>query len=282
MRTHTVLVSGLLPMNSGKTYFSASLANTLRKLGLKVVAFKPVAGHSMWYQFRVFSKSLKLGVLVGEDVIKYMELGLIKDPDKQNPIDILTATPDISSFRSVDEYLRALEDVIMQAVIVRVSTQGIRRYFLVNESLKSLPKQLRSEVVNALKVFSPVTRVSRLWLLNYLTSPEIDVVVSSATKEVLSMGDVVVIESFNNALVPIASLADVVDTLIIVAPGKALVYGGSKLRSYVSTIKSVNELESSRFVKFFRPDLEFDVPIFDSWPPKELPRSYVSDVLRIM
>ncbi len=269
-------------MNSGKTYFASSLAKTFKNLGFKVAAFKPVAGHSMWYQFKVFNESIKLGVLVGEDVIKYIELGLIKDPDKQNPIDILTATPDISGFTNVDEYLRALEDVVAQAVLARVSVKGVRRYFLVNETLKLLPKQLRSELINALKVFTPVTRVSRLWLLNYLMSPEVDTAISTATKDVMDMGDIVIIESFNNALVPVASLANIIDTLVIVTPGKALVYGGSKLRSYISTIKSLRELESSRFVKLFKSDLDFEIPLIDSWPPKELPEEYVKEVIKVI
>ncbi len=282
MKPYMILVSGLLPMNSGKTYFASSLAKTFRNLGFKVAAFKPVAGHSMWYQFKVFNESVKLGILVGEDVIKYIKLGLIKDPDKQNPIDILTATPDISGFANVDEYLRALEDIVAQAVLIRVSVKGVRRYFLVNETLKLLPKQLRNELINALKVFTPVTRVSKLWLLNYLMSSEVDAAISTATKDVMNMGDVVIIESFNNALVPVASLANVVDTLVIVTPGKALVYGGSKLRSYISTIKSLRELESSRFVKLFNSDLSMEIPVIDSWPPKELPEEYVKELIKII
>ncbi|MCD6324596.1 MAG: ATPase, partial [Desulfurococcales archaeon] len=116
-----VVVSGLLPYDSGKTYVTTSLAKALRTAGFKVSVFKPVAAHSAWFQHEAFEESVALGVLVGEDVLNYLREGLIDDVDKQNPIDILTAPPSMQAFPTLATYLAAIESGVRQAVIARVS-----------------------------------------------------------------------------------------------------------------------------------------------------------------
>ena len=277
----TVLISGLLPYESGKTYFAVSLARGIKSLGLSVIAFKPVAAHSIWYQYKVFAESIRLGILVGEDVLNYMRLGLIANPDVQNPIDILTAVPDVSKYSSVDEYLRVLEDVTSQALLIRISYGGLRRYLLVREVFEKLNDYLRNEIKNALNVFSPVSQVSRLWLINYLMSKEVDNVILNSFSGIKDSADVVIIESFSNALIPSTSLAPYVNTLIIVTPGKALIFSGMKLRSYISAIRSLADLESRRFMKIFRPDAEVTIPLSEEWPPKKLGHDVVSYILEL-
>ncbi len=276
----SILVSGLLPYNSGKTYFTASLARGLKSVGLSVSVYKPVSAHSVWYQFKSFMESLRLGVLVGEDVLNYMKLGLIKDPDVQNPIDILTAVPDISKYSSIDEYLKVLEDAISQAVLVRIS-HGIRRYFIIHDTLNYLNEYLRNQVLESVRALGHASRVSKLWLLNYLMSKEVDNILISSFSKIASLSDVILIESFSNALIPTAALSAFINALAIVAPGKALIFSGSKLRSYLSTVKSLIELDSRRFLKFFKPDLEVNIPLSEEWPPKKLSHDAIELILKL-
>ncbi len=276
----SILVSGLLPYNSGKTYFTIALARGFKSIGLSVSAYKPVAAHSIWYQFKSFMESLRLGVLVGEDVINYMKLGLIRDPDTQNPIDILTAVPDISKYISIDEYLKVMEDAVSQAVLVRIS-YGIRRYFIIHDTLNYLNEHLRNQVLDAAKAFGHASRVNKLWLLNYLMSKEVDNILVSSFNKITSISDVVLIESFSNALIPTSALAPFINALSIVTPGKALIFSGSKLRSYLSTIKSLMELDSRRFLKFFKPDLEVNIPLCEEWPPRKLSKDVIELILEL-
>jgi len=264
-----ILVSGLLPHDSGKTYFTASLALGIKSLGYSVKVFKPVAAHNLWYQYRVFRESVRLGVLVGEDVVKYMRLGLVENPDVQNPVDILTGVPDVDSFASIDMYLATLEDAVAQAVLVRLS-YGVRRYFLVEDSYRALPPHVREVVDEAVEVFGPATRVGRAWIANTLMSRGVDTALLTATRNLTGKVDFLLIESFNNALTPSASIAQLVDRLVIVAPGKALIYPGNKLRSYITAARSVMELVSRSFARLFRPEYSINVELAEGWPPPAL------------
>jgi len=276
-----VLISGLLPYESGKTYFTTSLAKALKSLGYEVAVLKPVAAHSIWYQLKVFRNSLRLGVLVGEDVLKYINVGLITDPDLQNPIDILTAVPDVTKFTNIDSYLSAIESAISQAVLARVSFT-VRRYFLAEDVLRNLTPKLREEVRKSLSTFSPVVRVSSSWLTSYLSSREVDAAIRHAAESLLQKADIVLIESFSSALLPTASLAPYVNVLVVVAPSRAMVYSGSKLSTYVSAIKSVNELDSRLFARILRPDAVVEVLPSEDWPPPPLEHEAVSPILKLL
>ncbi len=65
-----ILVNGLLPHDSGKTTMASSLIRVFRNLGYDVGFCKPISGINGWYQFKCIEESLKLGFLVGEDLIK--------------------------------------------------------------------------------------------------------------------------------------------------------------------------------------------------------------------
>ena len=276
-----VLVSGLLPYESGKTYFTTSLAKAFKSLGYEVTVFKPVAAHSIWYQLKAFKDSLKLGVLVGEDVLKYISVGLIADPDLQNPVDILTAVPDVAKFANVDNYLSAVESALTQAVLARVSFT-VRRYFLAEDVLRNLTSRVREEVRKSLSKFSPVVRVSSSWLANYLSSKEVDAAIRYAIESLLHRADIVLTESFSSALLPVASLAPYVNVLVVVAPGRAMVYSGSKLSTYVSAIKSVNELDSRFFTRLLRPDAMVEVAPSEDWPPPPLEYEAAEQVIKFL
>ncbi len=276
-----ILISGLLPHESGKTYFTASLAKALKSLGYEVAVFKPVAAHSLWYQLRVFRDSVKLGVLVGEDVLKYINLGLITNPDLQNPVDILTAVPDVTKFASIDSYLSVIDSAVSQAVLARVSFT-VRRYFLAEDVLNSLTPKLREEVKKSLSTFTPVVRVSSSWLTNYLSGKEVDAAIKYAAESVLKKADVVLIESFSSALIPSASLTPYVNVLVIVTPSRAMVYPGGKLSTYISAIKSVNELDSRFFARLLKPNTTVEIPPSEYWPPPPLKYEALTPILKLL
>lgn len=154
-----MVISGLLPRDSGKTTFTIALANALKYAGYSVTVFKPVAGHSAWFQHESFMESIAIGVLVGEDVLTYMKEGLIEDVDLQNPIDILTAPHDIMKYRSITLYLESLESGIRQAVLARISIHG-RRYFLIKDNFEVIQPTLKKEILSALNEFGTYEEVS--------------------------------------------------------------------------------------------------------------------------
>ncbi len=258
MSGKAIVISGLLPQDSGKTYFTTSLAKSLRSLGYSVSVSKPVAAHSAWFQHISLTESASLGVLVGEDVLNYLREGLIKKVDEQNPIDILTAPPDINTYPTVTLYMEALSSSIMQAVLARISFYG-RKYFIIEKNLNKVPKFLKTEIINLVRRLGSYELISTDWLINKLTSEEIGNYINSLIREMLSRNDYVLIESFNDAILPVLSLANIIDSLIIVAPGKALIYRRNKVSNYLSGATSISNLLSKELVSLLRPDLIIEV-----------------------
>ncbi len=256
----TILVTGLLPHDSGKTTFTLMLSRALRDEGLKVAAMKPIAAHSAWYQPWSLAESMKLGVLVGGDVVKYLREGLISNPDIQNPVDILTAPPDPTTFPSASAYLNVVESLQNQVVMARLSIHG-RTYYVVPEVIERLPRTLKTSLKPLLSIMRPSTKVGSKWLITKLMSPEVGTYVLAAAMRLRDSSDVLIVESFNNALIPVVGLENLVKVVIVVAPGKAMVFNGSKLRAYLSGTPRYLWEVTSNFVNVARPDDIIDIPL---------------------
>ena len=82
--------------------------------------------------------------------------------------------------------------------------------------------------------------------------------------ELRDSADVLIVESFNNALTPVAGLENLVNAIVVVAPGKAMVFNGSKLRAYLSGTPRYSWEVTSNFVNIARPDDVLDVPLAPS------------------
>jgi len=273
-----MLVTGLLPHDSGKTTFTLMLSRALRDEGLKVTVMKPIAAHSAWYQPWSLAESMKLGVLVGGDVVKYIKEGLISNPDMQNPVDILTAPPDPTSFSSASAYLNVIESLQNQVVMARLSIHG-RTYYVVPEVIDRLPQTLKVSLKPLLSIMRPSTKVSSRWLITKLMSPEIGAYVLAAAAALRNNTDVLIIESFNNALTPVAGIENMVDAIVVVAPGKAMIFSGSKLRAYLSGTPRYSLEVTSGFVNIARPDDILDVPLTPSLG-REIPPLDLGELLR--
>ena len=256
----TLLVSGLIPHDAGKTMFTLMLSRALRDEGLEVTVMKPVAAHNAWYQPWSLAESMKLGVLVGGDVVKYMREGLISNPDMQNPVDILTAPPDPTSLPSASAYLSAAESLQNQVILARLSIYG-RTYYVVPDAVRRLPPTLRTSLKPLLSIMRPSTKVSADWLITKLMSPEVGTHILATAMALRDRSDVLIIESFNNALTPVAGLENIVDALIIVAPGKALIFKGGKLRAYLSSTPRYSWEVASSFANIAKYDEAIDIPL---------------------
>ncbi|HDI02231.1 MAG TPA: ATPase, partial [Ignisphaera sp.] len=121
-RARVVLIIGLLVHDSGKTWFSISLARYALEKGYRVAIYKPVAGHSAWFQYHTLARSRELGVLVGQDVSLYLEhLGIsVNDIAIVNPIDILIAPISVEEYAKTgdfESYIADLENQMKQAVL---------------------------------------------------------------------------------------------------------------------------------------------------------------------
>lgn len=216
----TVLVNGLLPYDSGKTWFSIALAKGLISRGFNVSMYKPIAAHSAWYQFSTVIDSLKHGILVGEDVIKYISiLGLNYSLETINPIDFMTSPPNPRLFPNSRSYIASLEEFFRQIVLARISSinKGTKHYLVkinaektVNSLkpwIRRLCSKLNPEALDISKLLKIVYSENVLETLNY------------NLEKLAEKSDIIIIESFSNASIPYYGFLEKVNIVLTVTPG---------------------------------------------------------------
>jgi predicted P-loop ATPase/GTPase len=245
-----VLISGLLPHESGKTWVGLTLAKRLIEAGAKVGIYKPVAGHSAWYQYGTVVESLSRGILVGEDIIKYADIVKDVDIEISNPIDILLAPPHIEKYleRNIEEYLNDLENQFKQIVLARVSRCSPRstKHFVFRENLENTPLYLR-ESLEQLAVKLKAVDISIENFIENLRTLEIE---NELTKclDIIEQGkNITIIESFNNAIAPYARILKYIDIILIVAPSTIIVYEDNTNQILSILTKLINKIGEKSF-----------------------------------
>ncbi|MEM1693451.1 MAG: hypothetical protein QXV81_07985 [Ignisphaera sp.] len=235
-----VMVSGLLPYDSGKTWLGASLVRLLLSYGVRVGVYKPVAGHNAWSQYPTVVESLRRGVLVGEDVVKYISIVSDIDVELVNPIDMLLAPPDPLNYlsTSIYRYLDDLENQFKQIVLARVSSCLNRstQHFIFRDNIEGVAQPLREE----LEMLSAKLRAIEGNLGDFiqrLRNSYIEDELMICLERIEIGREVTIVESFNNAIAPFRKMLDGIDILIVVAPGAIAIY-----RDIEDVVKTVDEL----------------------------------------
>lgn len=229
----------------------------LTELGYRVGVFKPVAGHDMWSQYPVFKKSRKLGFLLGEDVSLYSEYLGIGDILAVNPVDLLLSPLNPDKYvaeRNIRRYLEELSNPLLQIVMARVHkcSSGETTHFLIEDNAVKAPPALRKE----LEEFASETGATRTnveKILELLSNKSIDDELDYCLNKISKDKEFVLIESFNNALIPYMGLRDKIDELIVVAPGAAIIYPSNQSpwrKEYVELVEKREGLATgSEFVE---------------------------------
>jgi len=220
-----ILVAGLVPYDSGKTWFTLGSALAARGKGLRVGVFKPVAAHNLWYSPRAVRGSFELELLVGNDVLLYYEKGLVEDIGVSNPVAIATAPPDPSKYARVRDYMGDFEDVGRIAVLSRVYKfdERAHTHYIHVENLAKMSSMVR-KLVERMRIALRAEPGSFAGLSAYLTSSEAAANLGKCLRKLEEGSDIVFVESFNDAVAPYGALLEEIDAMVIVAPGKAYVY----------------------------------------------------------
>ncbi len=222
-----LLITGLLTYDSGKTWLATSLARVAKERGLRVSMYKPVAGHNAWYQYDTIMKSKKLRVLIGSDASVYRKIVPDEPIEKLNPIDLLLAPPALSLYTSsrIDDYLTDLENQFKQVVMARISNcfTGSHKHLYVPENLKHVTPSLRTilkELISELDA-RPIDIDN---LVAQIQSYDIEKLLEACLEDLKVHSDLVIVESFNDAITPSISILKHVNMLLVVAPGHILIY----------------------------------------------------------
>lgn len=279
-----VLVAGLVPYDSGKTWFTVATGLATREKGFRVGVFKPVAGHNLWYSPRTCQKTLKLKLLVGNDILMYYRYGLAENPAISNPVAIATLPPDPTRYTKLDNYFEEFDDVRNVAVLTRVYSceTGVLEHYVHVENLNKTSttcQVLVSKLCIALNAKpKPFTEVA-----SYLMSPRVEEDLNHCLKYIGRGRDVVFVEGFNDAVVAYTSLLEEADLLVVVTPGKVLVYENMKAIKY-AVEKAVNKhgyegLRTRYIVESVNSNYTFETGFALKPTPRKVHRDFVEKVV---
>ena len=237
-----IVVAGLLRHDSGKTSFAAELIEAMRDLGVYPGVFKPVGGHSCWWQWETVYNSMELGVLVGSDAYRLASLvGWLDYIDIVSPLDILTAPLDPGRAVTLRSYLDEMDSLSATAVLARLTMPGEggrgNVYLLVEDNYSRSIEYCREAVDELLGRVrrSGVIRVNRAGFERMLYTPTTYMPhIEAAYRIIRGMRNIVVIESFNNAAYPVPRPLSTEGYAVAVAPGKIMIY---RLDRYIKAIQ---------------------------------------------
>jgi len=229
----TWCVCGLVPHDSGKTWLSIAMAKALERQGLAVAVAKPVAGHSAWFQRATLRYSEETGILLGEDLRAYMtELGIDRDrAHLVNPVDLLLAPPSaVPAIQqgSLSSYVAMLEDSASQIVMARVPGDSLEpRHYLVRNTVSKLPSAMRERILRLARKLQ-AEEIDLSEFLSLLRSRGIEAKILKCVESISLESETLVVESFNDALVPIPSMLNIVDAFVMCAVGSVAIYRNSE------------------------------------------------------
>ncbi len=222
-------VCGLLVHDSGKTWLTISLVKALRDRGIASKPLKPVAGHSAWIQRKTLDYSARLGILVGEDVYQYYTmLNLNKDElPLVNPVDLLLAPPNPTSYirdGRLRLYASLLESSLGQIALARLPGSSLEpQHYLISDVVEMLTRSVKERILDLARELNAES-IELNELVRLLKSKSIEDKVLECIDRVSKDVDVAVIESFNDAVVPLLKLLNRIDLLLLVAPSIVAVY----------------------------------------------------------
>jgi len=245
-----ILVVGYLPYDSGKTTFIRGLIRVLKDRGFNPSYFKPVAGHSGWYQVDTVINSMSLGVLVGHDAyVIAKELDQLDIIDVLSPLDFITFPIDpLGGEVTPRRYMELMTTPSMTVALLRLTRawiedgkiRRVHTYVLNNEIYNLLNKRIREvvdELVGVIKSRSKnsvfIEGNSEL-ITKILTDDKVLSMIDSV-KSLLRSGDPLIIEGYNDVAAPTNGSLDS-EWVFVVAPSKVLAYRGERYKRAVELV----------------------------------------------
>lgn len=265
-----LLVNGLLVHDSGKTWFSISLARHLIDEGFKVGMYKPVAGHNAWTQYHTVVRSKELKLLLGADVLAYLDSGLVKIEEltTTNPVDLLMTPLDVITYLNSKAFHKYFIDSLnqfKQLVLARITICGQHGFdhFVIRENLSHATKPLLDDLIE-LSTILKASDIAIDDLINTLRSRWIEENLNICLKKICEDSDMTIIESFNDAFTPYPSLLEYVDQVVTVGQGRAILFDDMpRMRKLVReklAILSDEGLKSANIVGDLSPSAIIDIP----------------------
>ncbi|ARM75678.1 ATPase [Acidianus manzaensis] len=255
-----ILVNGILPFDSGKTTFSLFLLRELKNLGINIRPIKPVAGHNAWYSYMTLVRSHDLGILVGNDALKYYEETHL-DIRQINPFAALFSPVDLEKIQYNINYYNNIMSLGLP-LLIRISCNNDEYYGINFRNL--VPNSLCNSFSQLYKDFRPT--IVDIRDIRELINKSWEIVDScSILKNINNITeDHILIESYNDAATP-TELSKNVDIVFTISPGKAFIIDGKEFRKILEfLLQPPWIIKMSEVIKYAKIEKSFDLEVITS------------------
>lgn len=255
--TVTLSVFGAREFESGKTTFSSSLILTLRKKRKNVVGFKPLAAHECTEQYDFYLKNLQDSKLYGHDAyILQMASNQALPIEIINPVDIMTKR----NLKFEGHYLETYDHL----GIGRFSfydKNGVKNIYYYRKGLKD---RLCIKLLDKLKLKAEeILEISSFEDFLELHKKHYQSSVSSMFNFLNELANIIVIESFNDAVYP-AQPVEKSRFIFVCNLNEIHVYENEQY------LKSIRESKNPFLLRFkdvrekMKPSYTFELPLLES------------------
>ena len=258
-----VLVVGLLTYDSGKTTIAEALATEAISRGVYIGVSKPISSYNIWYQHDFFEESIKLGILVGEDVVRLHRAAKSREPmEIEGPVVGALAPPDPEALDwRISLYTDISSSVISQTILLRITRclhtgKIYTTHFIINENLDRCIEPLRPLIHDFLKSISYVVDTIEVRDLAEILESKAPEYADECLNYICREHELTIIESYNDVASPTRISLLKPQVVVAVAPGKAAIYPGDMYRKAIEVLGEQIEpwrLNTRRIISILKP-----------------------------
>lgn len=235
-----IFIIGVLPENSGKTTLATALVSALKDLGIKISAFKPISGHSMWWQFSSYKMCLKYGSLFCEDAFKFWKLLQQSIPiEIINPVDVLFSMPDVNhSSPSLIRFFFGNENYDWFAMGRFTVVEEKPKHIIYFKKDPSAPVIMPNDLLKIVKSKADeVVEVKNIHEYLNLHQKYCERAISTCYDFLNRISDEIIVESFNDAVYPWRGVEHS-EVVLAIAPAHVLIYDP---KSFFKTVRKFKD-----------------------------------------
>ncbi len=235
----TILVTGLLAFDSGKTSVALSLVKDAVSKGIETGICKPVSAFSAWYQYGCVLHSIKRRKLIGEDIYRlHLAVGSDERIEVESPVAFLHAPPDPerAGWETSPYTAMGLQD---STLVYRISDCEKTEHYVIHKNLGRVTAVMRKEIDNLLEFLDPPPIEPEKFVLDRVLT-EGRKIADECVGYLAKKYELLLIESFNNTSAPTLRSLDA-DKVVVVAPGKLAVYRGKDYRRALYAISNMRD-----------------------------------------
>ena len=236
-----VLIIGMNPFDSGKTFLAAQVVSHLHNSGHNVEYFKPMSGHNYWTHYQHTKYCLETGILISKDAALLRTQYESKIPAViMNPIHTLFVPAKLDRPVSSIPSTLALDgwdSVLAMQRFSRPEGEIVSSTVLIaNELIEAGHLIMDADDVETLTQNAAVESITSIHHVHAFEEAVLEGVIGDSFEYTEGSTDLVLIESFNDSVWPWNGL-DRVDVALVIGPGHVFVYDPERIQKAASLVK---------------------------------------------